>query len=61
MISGRIVNFQKKTFDTTVTKFDYDYDSIMHYGPYSFRYIFSTEFYMHKRNLYENMQLCHNQ
>lgn len=29
---GKLKNFQKKTFDTTSADFDYDYNSIMHYG-----------------------------
>lgn len=33
---GKMSNFRKKTFDTTTADFDYDYDSIMHYGPYFF-------------------------
>ncbi|XP_059088015.1 zinc metalloproteinase nas-31-like [Tigriopus californicus] len=33
---GKLSNFRKKTFDTTTADFDYDYDSIMHYGPYFF-------------------------
>lgn len=33
---GKLNNFQKKTFDTTSTEFDYDYNSIMHYGQYFF-------------------------
>ena len=37
LIVGKIVNFRKKHFDTTVAEFEYDYNSIMHYGPLSFR------------------------
>ena len=36
--SGKLKNFEKKTFDTTSADFDYDYNSIMHYGPLFFRY-----------------------
>ena len=32
-------NFEKKHLDTTTVDFDYDYDSIMHYGTLFFRYI----------------------
>ena len=35
--SGKNKNFQKKTLDTTTVDFDYDYNSIMHYGPLFFR------------------------
>eukprot|EP00095_Tigriopus_kingsejongensis_P007144 maker-scaffold300_size216557-snap-gene-0.12 protein:Tk07144 transcript:maker-scaffold300_size216557-snap-gene-0.12-mRNA-1 annotation:"zinc metalloproteinase nas-12 precursor" len=35
--NGKMSNFRKKTFDTTTADFSYDYDSIMHYGPYFFR------------------------
>lgn len=33
---GKNKNFQKKTLDTTTVDFDYDYNSIMHYGPLFF-------------------------
>lgn len=33
---GKLKNFEKKTFDTTSADFDYDYNSIMHYGPLFF-------------------------
>ena len=35
--AGKLKNFQKKTFDTTSADFDYDYNSIMHYGSLFFR------------------------
>ena len=34
---GKQKNFHTKGDDTTTRNFDYDYDSIMHYGPYYFR------------------------
>jgi len=33
---GKLKNFSMKTFDTTTVDFDYDYASIMHYGPLFF-------------------------
>ena len=35
---GKQKNFHTKGDDTTTRNFEYDYDSIMHYGPYYFRY-----------------------
>ena len=37
IVAGKLKNFSKKSFDTTTADFDYDYNSIMHYGPYFFR------------------------
>ena len=34
---GKWSNFDKRTPETTNADFAYDYDSIMHYGPYFFR------------------------
>ena len=36
-VSGKWGNFDKRTPETTKADFAYDYDSIMHYGPYFFR------------------------
>ena len=36
-IAGKWGNFDKRTPETTSAEFPYDYDSIMHYGPYFFR------------------------
>lgn len=36
-LTGKLKNFSKKSFDTTTADFDYDYASIMHYGPLFFR------------------------
>lgn len=33
---GKLKNFSMKTYDTTTVDFDYDYASIMHYGPLFF-------------------------
>lgn len=35
--AGKWGNFDKRTPETTNADFAYDYDSIMHYGPYFFR------------------------
>ena len=32
-------NFDFQNDDKSTRNFNYDYDSLMHYGPYSFRYI----------------------
>ena len=36
-LSGKLSNFVTKTDDDTTRNFEYDYESIMHYGPYFFR------------------------
>ena len=36
-VPGKWSNFDKRTPETTNADFAYDYDSIMHYGPYFFR------------------------
>jgi hypothetical protein len=35
--TGKIANFRTMTDSETSRNFDYDYSSIMHYGPYFFR------------------------
>ena len=37
-ISAFLSNFDKQSLDNTTYKFEYDYDSIMHYGKNFFRY-----------------------
>ena len=39
MISGKWKNFNKMSYEKATVQFDYDYDSIMHYGPLYFRYV----------------------
>ena len=36
-VLGKLSNFVTKTDDDTTRNFEYDYESIMHYGPYFFR------------------------
>ena len=36
-------NFEFQNDDKSTRNFNYDYDSLMHYGPYSFRYLISLE------------------
>ena len=38
MLSGKFANFRTMTDGETARNFDYDYNSIMHYGPYFFRF-----------------------
>ena len=37
-LSGKFANFRTMTDGETARNFDYDYNSIMHYGPYFFRF-----------------------
>lgn len=37
VIPELLVNFDKQSLDNTTYNFEYDYDSIMHYGKYFFR------------------------
>ena len=41
--SGKFANFRTMRDGETARNFDYDYNSIMHYGPYFFRWIFYPE------------------
>ena len=41
--SGKFANFRTMRDGETARNFDYDYNSIMHYGPYFFRLIFYPE------------------
>ncbi len=34
---GKLSNFETKSDDDTTRNFEYDFESIMHYGPYFFR------------------------
>ena len=38
ILSGKFANFRTMTDGETARNFDYDYNSIMHYGPYFFRF-----------------------